>query len=127
MKWPARDRLKTASPASPGTRHEYTKNWQRYRKLRNLFFAIWIGYIPAVGVFTMLVSKAFGTVTPGFVFAGMWMVMFAVTGVRLSTWKCPRCGKWFAATWWYNKGFFARKCVHCGLPKFADSDTGSGA
>jgi Zn ribbon nucleic-acid-binding protein len=33
-------------------------------------------------------------------------------------WRCPRCGKWFSAKWWYNKGFLARQCVHCGLQKY---------
>jgi hypothetical protein len=107
--------------------NEYQENWQRYRKLRNLYFVIWLGYIPAVYVFTVLMSKAFGTFFPSFVFAGIWMLMFAATGARLSTWPCPKCGKWFSVSWWYNKSFFARKCVHCGLPKFADSDTGNEA
>ena len=51
-----------------------------------------------------------------------WMVAFLVTGVRLNRWRCPRCGKLFCATKWYNKSFFARKCAHCGLPKFAIDD-----
>jgi hypothetical protein len=37
---------------------------------------------------------------------------------------CPRCGKWFFAKWWYHNNF-ARKCVHCGLPKWADPNAGS--
>jgi hypothetical protein len=105
--------------------NDYQDHWCRYKRLRNLFFFIWIGYVPVMFVFTMLVSKALGTFIPSFVLAGSWMVMFLVMGTRLSAWRCPRCGKWFSGTWWYNKGFLARKCVHCGLPKFAADDSDS--
>lgn len=105
--------------------NEYTENWQRYKRLRNQSFALWFAYIPAVYVFTMLVSKAFGTFLPSFVFAGVWMLVMVTNGVRLSFWRCPRCGKWFSAYWWYNRGFLARRCVHCGLPKYADSGSGA--
>jgi Zn ribbon nucleic-acid-binding protein len=103
---------------------DYRQNWQRYRKLRLLFFLIWVGYIPVVYLFSLLVSNVLGvsSTVPIFVFAGLWMLLFAITGFRLSAWRCPRCGKWFAATWWYNKSLFARKCVHCGLPKFASGE-----
>jgi hypothetical protein len=60
----------------------------------NLF--IFLAYVPVVSAFTILVSERLGTYTPSFVFAGLWMVMFAVVGSRLSTWRCPRCGKWFS-------------------------------
>lgn len=42
----------------------------------------------------------------------------SLAGVAL--FSCPRCHKWFFATWYRNP--FARKCVHCGLPKWANSE-----
>jgi apolipoprotein N-acyltransferase len=49
--------------------------------------------------------------------------IFAFTipsGLFLTFWDCPRCGKRFAAKFW-NGGFhvvwpWAKKCFHCGLP-----------
>ena len=99
--------------------NDYRDYWQRYKKLRNLFWIIWLGYVPAVGVLGVLALRIFGTFVPGFVFAGLWMLKFLVVGIRLSRWRCPRRGKPFSQKWWYDKGFFARKCVHCGLPKYA--------
>jgi hypothetical protein len=100
---------------------DYREQWQRYRKLRNLFMWIFLGYFPVVFAFTVIVSKLFHSLAPGFLLAGGWMLALVVVGTRLSEWWCPRCGKWYSATWGYNKGFFARKCVNCGLLKYADS------
>src|ERR1017187_589313 len=93
---------------------DYQEHWHRYRRIRNMYFLLWLGYVPVTFVFGMVVSKVFGTYTPGFVFAGVWIATLVIVGSRLSAWRCPRCGKWFSATWWHNKGFLARKCVHCG-------------
>jgi hypothetical protein len=95
-----------------------------YKRLRNWFWFIWLGYVPIVFAFMVLIRTLFGTFIPSFVLALAWMTLFLVVGIRLSSWHCPRCGKWFSGAWWYSKGFFARKCVHCGLPKFATSDQG---
>jgi ketosteroid isomerase-like protein len=57
----------------------------------------------------------------GFVIGACWMAAFVVTGWRAALFPCPRCHKWFFATWWYRNPF-ARKCVHCGLPKWANSE-----
>jgi predicted RNA-binding Zn-ribbon protein involved in translation (DUF1610 family) len=61
----------------------------------------------------------FSTFTPAFVVAIGWMVFFVVAGNLVVRFPCPRCGKWFFAKWWYRNSF-ARRCVHCGLPKWAD-------
>jgi predicted RNA-binding Zn-ribbon protein involved in translation (DUF1610 family) len=40
-------------------------------------------------------------------------------------WSCPRCGEPFHyRTKWYGRwnNPFAQRCVHCGLPKWVDSD-----
>ena len=35
--------------------------------------------------------------------------------------RYPRCGDPFFHNWWNGNGF-ARRCVHCGLPKYATHD-----
>jgi hypothetical protein len=99
---------------------------REYKRIRNTFLLVFMTYVPvcfAVGVASL---KLLGTFTPGFVVAGLWMILFLFNGVRLNTWPCPRCGEWFSGTWWYNLGFLARRCVHCGLAKYGNSSrTGS--
>ena len=102
----------------------YKGQWNRYRGLRNLYLSMWVAFVPASLGFTVLVFRVFQTFVPAFFFAGLWMLFLIVIGLRLSSWRCPRCAQCFSGTWWYNKGFLARKCVHCGLPKYADGAAG---
>ena len=67
--------------------------------------------------------RVFYTFTSAFVVAIAWMVFFVIAGNLALRFPCPRCGKWFFAKWWCHNNF-ARRCVHCGLPKYADPKTG---
>ena len=101
----------------------YQEHWRRYKKLRTFFFLIWLGYVPACIVFTMFFYPRLHSFAPSVAFALLWMLMFAVAGMRLAAWRCPRCGKVFSRTGWYRRGILlAPKCVHCGLPKYAGGD-----
>ena len=40
-----------------------------------------------------------------------------LTAICVNLWRCPRCGEWYSATWWYNLGFLGTRCVHSGLRK----------
>jgi len=96
----------------------YEQKWSEYRRLRNTFFLVFLGAVPVFLVVSFVSEKLIHTTFPASLVAVLWLALFAFYGIRLQLWRCPRCGKWFAATWWYNKSFFARRCVHCGLPKF---------
>lgn len=97
---------------------EYDQDWKEYKKARNLFWLVFVSYVPIVMTVAIVSIKLFNTFTPAFILAFIWMVFFVITGMRVNLWRCPRCNKWFSATWWYNLGFLARRCVHCGLPKY---------
>jgi hypothetical protein len=98
----------------------YEEDWAEYRKVRNRFWGLWLLYVPVVGGLTWLSSLIFaGFIAFGMGLAICWMIVWAYYSYQLSTFHCPRCGEWFAAKWWYNKGFLARSCVHCGLQKFS--------
>ena len=99
---------------------DYQEDWKEYKRIRNTFFLVFLTYIPVCGTVGFISEKLFHTSTPVFVVAFLWMALFLITGVRLQLWRCPRCGEWFCGTWWYNKGFLARRCVHCGLRKYED-------
>jgi hypothetical protein len=101
----------------------YEVQWGAYRKLRNLWLGGFLCFPWAVYIVGILVKKMFGTVTPLVVFAGLWMAFFFVIQGRLSAWRCPRCVGRFSVGWLYDNGILARKCVQCGLPKYAPSDS----
>ena len=93
----------------------YSEGWADYIARRNLLLFIFLGYVPWA-VLMFLAKEYLGLpsrVAEGLIIA--WFIAFPIAGVRYQLWKCPRCGKGFAYTWWYNKSFFARTCAHCGL------------
>jgi hypothetical protein len=98
----------------------YEQNWKEYKRLRNVFLFIFLSYLPVFFLVAVISSKLFHTTTPAAVVAAVWFALFAFYGIRLQRWRCPRCGKSFSATWWYNKSVLARRCVHCGLPKYKE-------
>ncbi len=97
----------------------YEKEWQEYRRQRNVFWLVLVAYVPVVGFVGLITARLTRSSTPVFVAALIWMGVAYFAGARLALWRCPRCGEWFSQTYWYHLGFFARQCVHCGLPKYA--------
>jgi len=99
----------------------YEEDWRGYKRVRNRFLFLFVSYIPVCSAVGAASMKLFKTFTPGFVTAGIWMALLAFNGISLNAWRCPNCGEWFSGTWWYNLGFFARRCVHSGLPKYGNN------
>ena len=99
--------------------HNAVDPWRDYRKRRNLVLFAFLGYVPAVFVVGLVTVRWFHTTIPVFVAAFGWMAFYAVAGNLFVRFPCPRCGKWFFAKWWFHNTF-ARRCVHCGLPKYSD-------
>jgi hypothetical protein len=109
---------------------EYSDEWAELRRLRRrVLTVVFAG--AAVFVLVPLVST-FASHTAakvvGLALFAAWVVVlfrfFFVSGEYVY-WSCPRCGKPFhyVARWygrWNNP--IARRCVHCGLPKWVDSD-----
>lgn len=102
--------------------------WSDYRSRRRWFFGVWLGGLPAVfyilGAFNWIFhpdpdSNIFGILVA--IVAGTWMISFAILGLRLTLFRCPCCGEHFFCNW-FSSDQFARRCVHCGLPKWAERD-----
>jgi hypothetical protein len=108
----------------------YSAAWRHYRLWS---WAFWIGfasYLPGLA----FVSRALdwtrnGNSTAIFLTAFVWMLAWAAIGYRKSNFRCPRCGALFfnkfddrpwRMVWRHNP--FARRCMHCGLPKWAAQD-----
>jgi hypothetical protein len=97
----------------------YDSQWQRYRRLRLLSLLSLLPFCPFIlGVYLhgtlespipLPILMFFGMVG-----VGAWFV--------LNFFRCPRCNKLFAMTWWFNLSVFAQKSSHCGLKKFSNGD-----
>jgi hypothetical protein len=94
----------------------YSEGWRDYRRRVRILSGSWLGGLVFI-LFTSLAS-VLGRVFPldRSVFGLVWLAAFMISGVRLATWRCPRCGSWFFArgSSWHP---FTRACLHCGLPK----------
>ena len=99
----------------------YRDAWVGYRRRSRIFWLLFLGYVPVVLVVGYVSFWLFGTFTPAFVAAVLYMVAMAVAGNYGGAWRCPRCHRPFFAKWWFYNSF-ARSCVHCGLPKWAEGD-----
>jgi hypothetical protein len=108
-------------PPSPP---DYRAAWADYRRRRQWFWGEYVG-----GFFALMALLELGQwlgwaslVETGFaILSPVWMLVFVVVAIRLQLFKCPRCGLQFFKTFWsYNP--FAKRCRHCGLPKWANTD-----
>jgi hypothetical protein len=99
---------------------QYDNDWKEYRSYRNAVFWVWLSYVPVVVLVATISIKLFDTLVPGFVTAIFWSGLFVFAAFRFQLWRCPRCNNCFSGKWWYNLSFVAKRCVHCGLPKYGD-------
>jgi hypothetical protein len=99
--------------------------WDDYRRRRNQFLLVFPTGLFAVWAFIWLFSR----VAPGQVMSWVFVILgillmaaFIITGIRLQTFRCPRCGKFFFIACWYRT-LFARRCVHCKLPMWQNTQS----
>jgi hypothetical protein len=107
------------SGATLGDMSESSDPWQEYRKRRNLALFAFLGYMPVVFMFAVVTMRLFHSETPAYVAAFSWMAFYAFTSLRFQSFRCPRCHKWFFIRWWPPPPPWPKRCVHCGLPKYA--------
>jgi hypothetical protein len=108
---------------------EYSQEWDELRRLRRQVLTI---VFAGAAVFAAVPLVRFApqgfSSALGFGLFGVWVFLliafFWVSG-KYVYWSCPRCDKPFHyKTRWYGRwnSPFARRCVHCGLPKWVESD-----
>jgi hypothetical protein len=113
---------------SPGP---YAAAWRSYRHWSRVFWIVFLFYLPALALLgRALSSRREGSGDTIFLAAFVWMITWAAIGYRKSNFSCPRCGELFfqkfdARPWRmsWQRNPFARRCMHCGLPKWAGQDT----
>jgi hypothetical protein len=111
----------------------YATAWRRYRAWSLAFWIVFVSYLPALDLVHRALAR---TDDSGVIFflACAWLLAFALIGYRTSNFACPRCGELFFhkfddRPWrrvWRNNPF-ARRCLHCGLPKWAVASSGPAA
>src|SRR5438874_5759306 len=93
----------------------YVHRWRVYRVLSLIRTVVWCGF-PAFLVIRWIYPDVGRILTRN---TGMaWLVTCAIAHVVVMMWRCPRCGKPFFLSW-LKGNFLARRCLHCGLPKYA--------
>jgi hypothetical protein len=106
---------------------DYSAAWHDFRRRRIISWVVLLGYPPGATAIFLVLGMPLATlagIKPDYFFYAIalsWMAAFLVTSFRQAYFPCPKCGEPFFAMWWYRNPF-ARKCVHCGLPKWASSD-----
>ena len=105
-------RMTQASGEAP-----YTKEWARLKRLQRAANWATFGFLPAVALIGVGVGHLLQIemLFPIVGIAGLIAVF--ITDQRVMAFCCPRCGKPFFRGKWFFNGF-AKKCVHCGLPKW---------
>jgi len=93
--------------------------WRSLQQREWLVFLLWLGYIPGVLILGYPLSRVFDSETPFIIVGLTWMGAFAIAGIALSSFRCPRCGKPYFRKWWFNNPL-ARKCVHCAFPLWSE-------
>jgi len=104
--------------------------WRAYRRWSRAFWLVFLGYLPALALADRLVRRTHGDAanTTTLCLAILWMIAFALVGYQKGNFACARCGNTFFRAWddrpWrktWRSNPFARRCMHCGLPKWADA------
>jgi hypothetical protein len=123
-----KERVREIVPSKPvQDAAAYQSSWKHYRTLRSAYTRsfIWLGvaFLSAILILTLAdkIPDPIGTVIFDLCLVGV-LVSLAMTGVRqlkFFRWPCPRCGCAFNGVW--NRPWFAKKCVYCGLPRDAST------
>jgi hypothetical protein len=101
---------------------DYASAWNDYRRRRRWYFSIACGGLAAIITLAMLFSGQSVQCLNFLVLAPIWAIAFSVAAIRLCRFICPRCGRPFCATRLVAH-LYTRRCVHCGLPRWAKSDS----
>jgi hypothetical protein len=100
---------------------DYIEQWKELRKRERLFWGLLLGYIPGVIVLSYFLKGSFQSEKAFEVVAVLWLLFCAIAGIRLNKFPCPRCGSpFFYKRWFHNP--YAKRCLHCELPKGAPKD-----
>jgi hypothetical protein len=104
--------------SSEQDQEQMRSSWSDYRFWDWVTRLLYLGFFPVslIGLNTSFESAIF------WIAAISFAAVVNVVGYRAKSFRCPRCGKPFFCWGLYHNGF-TRKCLHCGLPKWAKPGT----
>jgi hypothetical protein len=106
---------------------DYGGQWAEYKRLRNQAIIAVLSIFPLALVSRLTIAFVSNRSVAHVLNVSLgvaWMIIAYFTGARANFFPCPRCGEQFASKWWYRGNMLiARRCAHCGLPKYAVSDS----
>ena len=102
---------------------DYSEAWADYKRLRNQALIALFSFFAVLILVSALLNRVSSQRVGDYLHAAFgvtWILSVLVTGARVESWPCPRCGKLFAGKWWYRRSILlAGSCAHCGLRKYA--------
>ena len=110
-------------------KQQYESAWQRYRRFRLIGFLGLIAFFPVGFAFaSMMASPGAGTFNSEMAVFFILVSPMLISDFMLRVFKCPRCKRVFFGGF-LSEGVLGRmmtkRCVHCGLNKFASDDVES--
>jgi hypothetical protein len=120
--WLGQPELRKESSAfsgAPTEMSDFQQNWKRYKFWRKLALLALAGFLPVI-LMARVIARIFNLPVLFIIISFAWFLLIATAGGVVSYWRCPRCGKQFRITSWYRMGVSARRCVHCGLPRYSN-------
>jgi len=100
----------------------YESAWKTFRRRRRIFWlTLLCGPLLIFCVFAPLASL----LKSEYLFSvpvGLLLTSIVVTYLPYACWRCPRCGHPYFLTFYTSTLLFGKKCIHCGLPKWAQND-----
>jgi len=101
---------------------KFTKTWKKYKRNRNMFFALLLLFLPFQFAVVKPLFQSLSENNLVFILTFVWLVLIIVFGLRIDNLKCPKCDNRF-----YKRRFglflidnpLQSSCIHCGLKKYS--------
>lgn len=118
-----RNRTATAVAWLSVEEHKYQRQWQAFRRHRNLIVALviaeFLGFFPFLLLAAVVERSLFKTHGVSFPVVILYGALYAVTGSQLRRFPCPRCGKnFFGGVLATSSTMMGSKCPNCGLRRY---------
>jgi hypothetical protein len=97
--------------------------WWDFRRRRRFYFGVMFGGIIAVPLLSISFEGFFADPeAPYFAATAIWIVALLIADTWLSLVKCPRCGRYFFRSFWFQH-ILLYDCIQCHTPRYSKWDS----